>query len=240
MCRGCGKQSVDTDWKRMRFPKDVVETSMGLRSEGLSLKRTRIRAKKIHKILVKSNQTILNWFDKYGKKLTKPVQNLAERLHSDETLIRMWKKGLFLYFWAMICKGSQPVGWHVSLGRDMHETKMFMWEARRRFPIGYIPKVIRTDKMPAYPFAIAKVFDHEVKHEKMISFKHGNNVIENFWRCKRKFPRFRTLKNARKFIDHWMWEVYGNEEFLSIFCHTFIGNNLSSGRINFINNDDIL
>ena len=209
----------------MRHTKDVVETSMGLRSEGLSLKRTRMRTKKIKKVLVKSNQTILNWFEKFGKTLTRPVQGLAERLHCDETLIRMWKKGLFLYFWAMMCKGCQPVGWHVSMDRDMQQTNLFMWKVRRRFPIGYFPKSIRTDKMPAYPFAIAKVFDHEVKHEKMLSFKHGNNVIENFWRCKRKFPRFRTVKNAKKFINHWMWEMYGEESFLRIFHHTFIGYN---------------
>jgi len=84
----------------------------------------------------------------------------------------------------------------------MHEMKLMMWEARRRFPVGYMSEAIRTEKMPAYPFAIAKVFDHEVKNEKVISFKHGNNVIENFWRCKHRFPRFRTIKSARRFVDH--------------------------------------
>lgn len=188
---------------------------MGLRSEGLPLHRVRKRAHKIHKALVKSNQTILNWFDKFGRNLTKPVQGLAERLHADETLLKTLKKGVFFYFWALRCAGSQPVDWHVSTGRDMHETKMLMWEARRRFPVGYLPKAIRTDKMPAYPFAIAKVFDHEVKHEKMISFKHGNNAIECFWRCKRRFPKFVSLKNTGKFVNHWIWEFYGDEEFLT-------------------------
>ena len=199
----------------MRFQKNIVYTSIGLYTDGLSLTKVRGRIKKIYGVVIKSNQTILNWLEKFGKKLTKPLQNLAERLHCDETKLRMWKKGLFLWFWAMRCKGSQPVGWHVSMDRDMHNTSLLMWETRRRFPIGYMPKVIRTDKMPAYPFAIAKVFDHEVKHEKVISFKHGNNVIENFWRCKNRFPRFRTMKNAKKFIEHWMWETYENEIFLS-------------------------
>ena len=216
MCPGCGKQSVDTDWKRMRFPKHVVETSMGLRSEGLFLSRVRKRTHKIHKILVKSNRTILNWFDRFGKKLTKPVQGLSERLHGDETLLKTLKKGVFLYFWAMRCKGSQPVGWHVSEDRNLYETKMLMWEARRRFPVGYLPKAIRTDSMPAYRFAISSVFRHEVKHEKVISFRHGNNVIECFFRCKRRFPRFGSVKNARKFIDHWVWEFFGEESFSDI------------------------
>ncbi len=56
--------------------------------------------------------------------------------------------------------------------------------------------------MPAYPFAIANVFDHEVKHEKVVSFKHGNNVIETFWKCKHRFPKFGPIKNCKKFINH--------------------------------------
>ena len=167
--------------------------------------------------MVKSNQTILNWFEKFGKKLTKLVEGLAERLHGDETLLKTYRKGLFFYFWVMRCKGSQPIGWHVSVDRNLHETKLFMWEVRRRFPTTYQPKFIRTDKMPAYREAISSVFAHNVKHEKVISFKHGNNVIENFWRCKNKFPRFRTIHNAKKFIDHWMWENFGDDCSFSYF-----------------------
>ena len=189
---------------------------MGLYTDGLSLRRVRRRIKKIYGIAISSNQTILNWLEKFGKRLTKPLQNLAERLHCDETKIRMWKKGLFLWFWAMRCKGSQPIGWHVSMDRDMHETKMLMWEARRRFPVCYWPEAIRTDKMPAYGFAIHSVLGHDVKHENVISFRHGNNVVENFWRCKKYFPRFRTMKNAKKFIEHWMWEFYAEEAFLAM------------------------
>ncbi|MBI2971686.1 MAG: hypothetical protein HYY37_04695 [Candidatus Aenigmarchaeota archaeon] len=58
--------------------------------------------------------------------------------------------------------------------------------------------------MPAYGFAIHSVFGYDVQHEKVISFRHGNNIIENFWRCKRSFPGFRAMKSAKKFIDHWM------------------------------------
>ena len=60
--------------------------------------------------------------------------------------------------------------------------------------------------MPAYRFAIMKVFSHEVRHEKVISFKHGNNAIENFFRCKHRFPRFRTLEFVNIYIDYWISE----------------------------------
>jgi len=49
---------------------------------------------------------------------------------------------------------------------------------------------------------MSSMFHHDAKHEKVISFKHGNNVIENFFRCKNRFSWFRTLERARKFIDH--------------------------------------
>jgi len=49
---------------------------------------------------------------------------------------------------------------------------------------------------------MSSMFHHDTKHEKVTSFKHGNNVIENFFRCKNRFPWFRTLEGARKFIDH--------------------------------------
>lgn len=74
--------------------------------------------------------------------------------------------------------------------------------------------LVRTDSMNAYRFATMKVFSHEVKHEKVISFRHGNNVIENFFRCKRRFPRFRTIESARRYIGHWVSEY--NAEKLKI------------------------
>lgn len=70
--------------------------------------------------------------------------------------------------------------------------------------------------MPAYGFAIHSVFGYDVQHEKVISFRHGNNIIENFWRCKRSFPGFRAMKSAKKFIDHWMGgggENFGDDSF---------------------------
>jgi transposase-like protein len=190
----------------MQFPKKLVYAAIGLYTDGLSLRSVRKRIKKIYGILIKSNQTILNWLEKFGKKLTKIVKGVGERLHADETLIKTYKKGVFFYLWVVRGKGTEPVGWHVSQNRTLYETKILMWEAKRRFPPTYCPKSIRTDSMPAYRQAIMKVFNHEVKHEKVLSFKHGNNIIENFFRCKNRFPRFRTLKTAKKFIDHWIWE----------------------------------
>jgi len=43
------------------------------------------------------------------------------------------------------------------------------------------------------------VLDYKVKHDKFISFKeHSINKIENFFRYKRYFPRYRKLEINKK------------------------------------------
>jgi transposase-like protein len=191
----------------MRFPKEVVETSVCLRHSGLILKETKKNVSKIYKIPVKACSTIWRWSQRFTKQTHEIIQGLNERLHCDETLLKTFQKLVFYYFWAIKCpKTKCIVGWHLSERRTLRDTKLLLWKARRRFPIDYLPKAIRTDSMPAYRFAISSVFSHEVKHEKVLSFKHGNNVIENFFRCKKRFPRFRTLESARKYIGHWVAE----------------------------------
>lgn len=198
----------------MRFPKKVVETAVSLYHKGLTLKSVKKSIFEIFELIV-SITSIWKWCKKFVKQKHEVIPGLAKRLHGDETLLKTFQKLVFYYFWAIKCpKTKCIVGWHLSERRTLRDTKLLLWEARRRFPVDYLPKFIRTDKMPAYRFAISSVFHHEVRHEKVRSFKHGNNVIENFFRCKRRFPRFRTLESARKYIGHWVAEY--NAEKLQI------------------------
>jgi len=104
----------------------------------------------------------------------------------------------------LFCPATKKiVGWHLSEQRTLHDAKLLFWETRRRFPVTYWPKAIRTDGWPGYRQAITKVFSHEVKHDKFLSFKeHSNNEIENFFRCKRRFPRFRNPESAKVYTRH--------------------------------------
>jgi transposase-like protein len=215
LCR-CGRQCVDTDWKRMRFPRRLVEASVDLRHSGLTLASTRKNVSKIHEIFVKADSTICRWSKRFAKQTCQVLKGLGELLHCDETLLKTHKKGKFLYFWAVKCpKTKCIVGYHVSEHRTSQDAKLLMWEARRRFPVGYLPKAIRTDGFPGYRFAIHKVFAYEVKHDKFFSFRsHSNNIIENFFRCKRRFPKFRDIESARKYIGHFVAEY--NAEKLQI------------------------
>ena len=204
----------------MRFPRNLVETSINLYHSGLTLKSTRKNLSKIYEILVKADSTIYRWSKKFAKQTSGIIKGLADLLHCDETLLKTYKKRKFFYFWAIKCPRTKCiVGWHLSEHRTLRDAKLLLWEARRKFPIGYSPKAIRTDGFPGYRFAIHKVFSYEVKHDKFLSFKnHSNNVIENFFRHKRRFPKFRTLESARKYIGYWVSEYNAEkQQFLEMF-----------------------
>ena len=194
-----------------------METAVSLYHKGLTLKAVKQAVLEIFGLVI-SRTAIWEWAQRFAKKPFGVIRDLAERLHADETLIRTFQKGNFFYFWAVKCPRTKAiVGWHLSKHRTLQDTKLLFWEARRKFPVSYFPKAIRTDKMPAYPFAIAKVFTHEVRHEKVISFKHGNNVIETLFRFKRSLRRFRTLESAKNYLAHFVTEY--NAEKLKILIY---------------------
>jgi transposase-like protein len=163
---------------------------------------------KIFEMSVKSSSTIWYWSKEFAKKFCKIIEGLSDLLHADETKIKTNVKGHYLWLWASKCpKTKTIVGYHISESRTQHDAKLLFWEARRRFPVGYWPKTIRTDGFHGYKRAIYESLDHKVKHDKFLSFKeHSNNEIETFFRCKHRFPRFRTIESARRYIAHWISE----------------------------------
>jgi transposase-like protein len=196
----------------MRFTRKVVEAAVSLYSKGLTLKRVKQAILEIYEFVV-SEVAIYKWSRKFAKQTSGVIQNLADLLHCDETLLKTYKKRKYFYFWAIKCPRTKCiVAWHLSEARTLQDAKLLLWEARRRFPNSYLPKAIRTDGWPGYRFAIHKVFAHEVHHDRFLSFKnHSNNVIENFFRCKRRFPKFRNLISARRYVGHWVYE-YNREK----------------------------
>ncbi|MBI5347462.1 MAG: DDE-type integrase/transposase/recombinase [Candidatus Aenigmarchaeota archaeon] len=120
-------------------------------------------------------------------------------------------------------KTKAIVGHLVTEHRTLANAKLLFWEARRRFPVVYWPKAIRTDGFAGYRQAIVEALGHEVNHNKFLSFKeHSNNEIENFFRCKRRFPRFRTLESAKRYINNWIYEYNAEKSGEAYFCPIFI------------------
>jgi len=204
----------------MRFQRKVVKIAVSLYHKGLTLKNVK---KVILEFfgLTASTTSIWKWCQRFASQTSGVIQGLTDLLHCDETLLKTHKKRRFFYFWAVKCpKTKCIVGWHLSEHRTLYDAKQLFWSTRRRFPIDYLPKAIRTDGFPGYRFAIHKVFGYKVEHDKFLSFRnHSNNVIENFFRHKRKFPKFRNVESARRYIGHWVFEY--NAEKLQI-LETFI------------------
>ncbi len=194
---------MDTDWKRMRFPKEQVEASVDIRHEGLTLKKTKKVVSRIFKHVVKSVTTIWRWCQRFAKHDKNTIYGLGDLLYVDESEIDMFN-GEKAWFWGVKDGVTKKVvAIHISKTRTLQDAKFLLWEARRRFPPTYWPKAIRTDGWPGYRRAIVEVFGHDVKHDKFLSFKnHSNNEIENFWRITNWFPWFRTLDAARVHARH--------------------------------------
>ena len=199
----------------MRFPKKIVDFAVRQRHKGLTLKAVKQSIFEEFGLIV-SETAVYKWCIRFAKQTVQVLKGLADLLHCDETLLKTHKKGRFFYFWAIKCpKTKCVVAWHLSEHRTLQDAKFLFWEARKRFSVGYLPKAIRTDGWPGYRFAIHKVFSHEVRHDMFFSFKnHSNNVIENFFRCKRRFPKFRDVNSGRKYLGHWVSEY--NAEKLKI------------------------
>ena len=223
MCRGCGRQSVDTDWKRMRFPREQVLTAVDVRHEGLTLEKTRKSVSKAFKIVIKSVSSVLRWCRKFAKNDKQIIHDLSDLLHVDETEIELYN-GEKAWFWGVKCpKTKKFVATHLSKTRNLADAKFLFWEARRRFPPTYWPKIIRTDGWPGYRRAIFEVFGPEVKHDKFLSFKsHSNNEIENSWRMKHWFPRFRNIESGRVHTRHVISEFNAEKDkFLTILSYVY-------------------
>jgi len=187
----------------MRFPKEQVEASVDIRHDGLTLKKTRKAVSKAFKRVVHSISTIWRWCQKFAKNDKNIIYGLGELLHADETEIELFN-GEKAWFWGVKDGATKKfVATHISKTRTLRDAKFLFWEARRRFPPTYWPKAIRTDGWPGYRRAIVEVFGHDVKHDKFLSFKsHSNNEIENAWRMKHWFPRFRNIESAKIHTKH--------------------------------------
>lgn len=203
MCSGCGKQRVDSDFFRKIYPKDTVSLALGMYATGNSGKFAKaiVKDQKGYAIGV---STAWYWTQTYGKSFedNSILFGLSDLLHCDETEHET-EPGNKLYIWALKCpKTKVLVAWHASSRRTQEEVEKLFWKAKRRFPTTWMPKKIRTDSFPGYYPAMMKVFSRRVEHDKFKSFEeHSNNVIECFFRVKKKLPKFKTAKTSEPYLN---------------------------------------
>ena len=230
ICKRCGCEARDSDFKGFTYPRKVIEFAVYLYSEGVPLKRIVYLISKVFGILIKSTTTIWYWCQWFLFACSFVLDKASDILHADETKIKTNKKGKYFWFWA--CKDPKTkliVGWHVSDNRSEYEAKKFFWKVKEHLPNSVLkwPKKIRTDGMPSYYPAIMKVFSRNIEHDKFRSFEsHSNNEIENFFRCKNRFPKFRNKKSAENFIESWInkrnYEILNPIKFLIKISERFV------------------
>lgn len=194
---------MDGDFYRKIYPRDTVSLAIGIYASGNSGKmaKTIVKDQKEYTI---GTSTPWYWTQLYGTSFKDDsiLFGLSDLLHCDETQHET-EPGNKLYIWALKCpKTKVLVAWHVSSRRTQEEVEKLFWKAKRRFPVSWMPKEIRTDSFAGYYPAIMKVFNREVKHDKFKSFEeHSNNEIECFFRCKKRLPKFRTPETAKPYLN---------------------------------------
>lgn len=194
---------MDSDFFRKIYPKDTVSLAVGIYANGNSGKmaKTVVKDQKGYAIGV---STPWHWVQTYGKRFedNSILFGLSDLLHCDETQHKT-ETGNKLYIWALKCpKTKVLVAWHVSSRRTQEEVEKLLWKAKRRFPVSWMPKEIRTDSFAGYYPAIMKVFGREVKQDRFKSFEeHSNNEIECFFRCKKRLPKFKTARTAEPYLN---------------------------------------
>jgi len=214
-CSDCGKTFVDRKgFENFRTKPEVITAALDLRAKGVSLADVVDHLDQHHRIKV-SRQTILDWQNKFGKKLKSFTQTLTPQIdgdvHADEVFLKVRKN--FNYFWdCMDYVTKFIVGTHISTERNWREAEIFLANAKQTTQ-DQIWR-IHTDNSFDYPLPIKKVFGKSIIHQHFPAWKHQfkNNPIERFHNTlKQRYKTFRGFDNtqsAERFLD--LWTTYYN------------------------------
>lgn len=214
-CSDCGKTFVDRKgFENFRNKSEVITAALDLRAKGVSLADIVDHLDQHHRVKV-SRQTILDWQNKFGKKLKSFTQTLKPQIdgdvHADEVFLKVRKD--WNYYWdAMDYVTKFIVGEHLSTDRNWREAKEFLAQVKTTTQ----DKIwrIHTDNSFDYPLPIKLVFGKNIFHQHFPAHKKKfkNNPIERFHNSlKQRYKTFRGFDNtqsAKKFLDFWI--VYYN------------------------------
>jgi transposase-like protein len=214
-CTKCKKYFTDRKgFKNFRHKSEVITAALDLRAKGLSLRDVVDHLDQHHKVKV-SRQTILDWENKFTKKLKSFTQSLLPELsgfhHADEMFVKA--KQRWIFYWDDIDYFTKfLVADHVSDERNDEEAIKFLNKIKKGSP--EIPQQIVTDCSYDYPPAMKKVFPRKKIHRPYPAWrkKFQNNPIERLHNTlKQRYKVFRTfhcLKTAKDFFD--FYKIYYN------------------------------
>ena len=209
LCLDCNKSFVDRKgFENFRHKPEVITAALDLRAKGVSLADIVDHLDQHYRVKV-TRKTILDWQNKFGKKLKSFTQTLKPiiggRIHADEIFIKVRKE--WNYYWDAIDYTTKfLVGDHFSKERNYKECIEFMESIKKR-PVNQ-PYEIHTDNSYDYPWPIKKVFGKKgIIHAFFPAWKKRfkNNPIERLHNTEKQttktFRNFDNFESTKRFFD---------------------------------------
>lgn len=208
-CNNCKKFFVNRKgFENFRTKAEIITVALDLRAKGLSLAAIVDHLDQHHRFKV-TRKTVLDWQNKFGKKLKSFTQTLTPHLgniyHADEMFAKVG--GIWNYLWSCIDYGTKfIVAHHFSDERNDVECIEFLRKikAKTQKP----PDEIHTDNSWDYLPAFRKNFPRNRtihKHFPAWKKQFKNNPIERYFNTvKERYKVFRgadNTKSAEDFFD---------------------------------------
>lgn len=132
-CTECDRWFVDRKgFEHFRHTPDVITSALDLRAKGMSLAKIVDHLDQHHRIKV-TRKTILDWQNKFGKKLDAFSKNFKPiigcQVHADETFIRVGKQ-ISYYGDCIDLTAKFIVGDHLSVLRNEEECLTFLYNVK--------------------------------------------------------------------------------------------------------------
>jgi len=173
-CQKCKRTFMDNKApERMRYPTEVIASSISLFYEGLSLHKI-CRQLKLDYGVMPDHHSIYDWIVRYTKKGIKafePIKaNTGNTWVADETVLKL-KSGGGENVWFFDCLDEDSrflLASHLTPNRYTKDAQTLMEKAERR--AGKVPKVVVTDRLRSYLDAIEKAFGADTRHHQSTPF----------------------------------------------------------------------
>jgi len=209
-CNICKRKFSDKDALfKMKTPINQIASAIGMYYDGLSQKKVCFQLKHIYDSDV-SDFAVYNWIGRFTKdaiKITDSYQpNTGYVWLIDETAVKL--SGQKHTYWltdVIDVKTRFLLASRLSPYRRVEDIEIVLREAYSR--CGKLPKVIMSDQLQAYVYAIPNVFGSKTKHRRVKKFtaRPNNNIIERMQgtiKSRLKVMRgLKTLGTARTVID---------------------------------------
>lgn len=183
LCRACGRKFSDKDTlEGKQTPTAEIGAALSMFYDGLSLSKISGQLKGIFDNNVDPS-TIYRWILEYSQRaieILTPLQlKLGDVWVADETVIDI--NGRKIWFWDIIDEQTRfLLASNLSVSRSLDDATDVMEKALQRSKA--FPNYILSDKLPAYPRGIERVFGEHAQHIQSQGFTAdiNTNLIERF------------------------------------------------------------